>query len=79
MASTCMHIGFFPDGHWVLIGSHRQDGRHYTQIVDKSAPFHPGLRQGFVFDSKRHEADVVIKFSAEQLRQTILGQIPVHA
>jgi hypothetical protein len=78
-ASTCMHLGFFPDGRWVLIGSHHQDRLHYTQIVDKWAPFHPGLRQGFVFDSKRHEADVVFKFSGEQLREMILGQIPLHA
>ena len=78
-ASTCMHLGLFPDGQWVLIGSHHRDRPHYTQIVDKSAPFHPGLRQGFVFDSKRHEADVVFEYSGEQLRETILGQIPAHA
>ena len=70
-----MHLGFFPDGGWVLLGATSPARCSYTQIVDKTAPFHPGLRQGFVFDSKRNGADVVFIYTREQLREAILGQI----
>jgi len=70
--ATCMHLGFYPNGKWTLLGCH--DG-HCTEPVDKMAPFHPGLRQGFVFDTSRHEADVVFRYSGEQIRYAIIGQM----
>lgn len=69
---TCMHLAFHANGQWTLLGCHHG---HCNYPVDKSAPLHPGLRQGFVFDAHRHEADVVFKFSRAQLREAILDQI----
>ncbi len=57
---------------WTLLGCH--DGICVTP-VDKKAPSHPGLRQGFVYDKRRHEADVVFRFSRDQLRDLILQEI----
>lgn len=69
---TCMHLAFHANGNWTLLGCHH--GR-CTRTVAKAAPLHPGLRQGFVFDAHRHEADVVFKFSRQQIREAILDQI----
>lgn len=71
-AVTCMHVAFHQDGAWTLLGYH--NGR-CARPVDKTAPLHPGLRQGFVFDAKRHEAEVVFMLSRQQLRDTIFEQI----
>ncbi len=70
--ATCMHVAFHPDNTWTLLGCH--DGI-CTTPVDKKAPFHPGLRQGFVYDKHRHEADVVFRFSRDQLRELIFREM----
>lgn len=70
--ATCMHLAFHPDSTWTLLGCH--DGVCLTP-VDKKAPFHPGLRQGFIYDKHRHEADVVYKFSRKQLRDLIFREM----
>ena len=70
--ATCMHVAFHPDNTWTLLGCH--DGICVTP-VDKKAPFHPGLRQGFVYDKHRHEADVVFRFSGDQLRELIFREM----
>ncbi|WP_156432856.1 hypothetical protein [Mycobacterium sp. M26] len=69
----CMHVAFHPNATWTLLGCH--DGVCITP-VDTNGPFHPGLRQGFVYDKYRHEADVVVSFTRDELRQRILGQLP---
>ena len=70
--STCMHLAFLRNGRWELLGHHHGQCK---RVVDKAAPFHPGLRQGFVYDTKRHEADVVFKYTGEQIRDSILRQL----
>lgn len=70
--ATCMHVAFHPDNTWTLLGCH--DGI-CTTPVDKKAPFHPGLRQGFIYDKHRHEADVVVRFSRDQLRELIFREM----
>lgn len=71
-ADTCMHVAFRPDGTWTLLG-----GRVGTRTVpvDNNAPFHPGQRQGFVYDGYRREADVLVTLSRDELRDHILGQL----
>ncbi len=71
-AITCMHVAFHRNGTWTLLGC--RNGR-CTRPVDKAAPLHPGLRQGFVFDAKRREADVVYMLSRQQMRDIIFEQI----
>ncbi|MCE5288874.1 MAG: hypothetical protein LLG14_06480 [Nocardiaceae bacterium] len=71
-ANTCMHLAFYPDNTWTLLGC---DGDNYVTPVDKWAPFHPGLRQGFVYDKHRHEADVVFRYSPDQLRELIFSEM----
>lgn len=70
--ATCMHLAFRPDNTWTLLGCH--DGICVIP-VDKKAPFHPGLREGFVYDKHRHEADVVCKFSRDELRELIFREM----
>lgn len=69
-----MHLGFLPDGDWVLLGYHRGD---YRLVVDKSGPLHPGLRQGFIYDRKRHEADVILTLTGEQIWEAICSQMDI--
>jgi hypothetical protein len=69
-----MHLGFLPSGEWVLLGYHRGD---YRLVVDKSGPLHPGLRQSFIYDHKRHQADVILNMSGEQIAEAIFSQIPI--
>jgi len=70
--ATCMRVAFHPDNTWTLLGCN--DGICVTP-VDKRAPFHPGLRQGFVYDKHHHEADVVFGFSRDQLRELIFREM----
>ncbi|WP_163803027.1 hypothetical protein [Mycolicibacterium anyangense] len=72
-ADTCMRVAFHPDGTWTLLGGEAGAG---TRPVDKNATFHPGRRQGFVFDGYRHEAEVVVTLSRDALRDRILAQLP---
>ncbi|AQT80596.1 hypothetical protein B1R94_16990 [Mycolicibacterium litorale] len=77
---TCMHLAFHTDGSWTLLGAHNahhngSHNGHCARPVAKTAPLHPGLRQGFVFDAHRHEADVVFKYSRRHIREALLGQI----
>lgn len=74
--ATCMHLAFAADNTWTLLGCH--DGICVTP-VDKEAPLHPGLREGFVYDKHRHEADVVFRFSRDQLRELLLQEIAERA
>jgi len=67
-----MHIGFISSQEWVLLGYHDGD---YRMVVDKLGRLHPGLRQGFIYDRKRREADVILTMSREQIRDTIMVQI----
>jgi hypothetical protein len=69
-----MHLGFLPNGEWVLLGYHHGD---YRLVVDKCGPLHPGLRQGFIYDRKRHEADVILTLSGEQLAEAIYSQMHI--
>lgn len=69
-----MHVGFLPDREWVLLGYHRGD---YRLVVDKSGPLHPGLRQGFIYDRKRHEADVILSLTGEQIWDAIQSQMDI--
>lgn len=67
-----MHIGFISSQEWVLLGYHAGD---YRMVVDKLGRLHPGLRQGFIYDGKRREADVILNLSTEQIRNSIMSQI----
>lgn len=71
-----MHIGFLSGHDWVLLGHHDGD---YRLVVDKLGPVHPGLRQGFVYDRRRHEADVILTMSKDQMWDAILNQIDILA
>ena len=70
--TVCMHLAFHRDATWTLLGYH--DGV-CTTPVDQNATFHPGLRQGFVYDRYRHGAEVVVTLPREELRRRILDQI----
>lgn len=71
-STVCMHLAFHRDATWTLLGYH---AGVCTTPVDKSAPFHPGLRQGFVYDRYRHGAEVVVTLPRAELRKRILDQI----
>jgi hypothetical protein len=71
-----MHLGFLPDGTWVLLGYHRGD---YRLVVDKCGPLKPGLRQEFIYDRKRREADVIVTLTADQIWELIYGQMSILA
>jgi hypothetical protein len=73
-ASAHMHLGFLPSGEWVLLGYHRGD---YRLVVDKSGPLHPGVRQSFIYDHKRRQADVILNMSGKQIAEAIFSQIPI--
>jgi len=67
-----MHIGFMSGQEWVLLGYHDGD---YRLVVDKFGSLHPGLRQGFIYDKKRHQADVILTMSSDKIWDAIMGQI----
>ena len=67
-----MHIGFISSHEWVLLGYR---GGDYRMVVDKLGRLHPGLRQGFIYDRKRRQADVILTLSAEQICDSIMIQI----
>jgi hypothetical protein len=69
-----MHLGFLPNHEWVLLGYHRGD---YRLVVDKCGPLHPGLRQGFIYDRKRHEADVILTLTGEQIAAAVFSQMEI--
>lgn len=71
-----MHLGFFADGDWALLGHHRGD---YRLIVDKTGPLHPGLRQEFIYDRRRRQADVILTLSRDQIWDAITGQMYILA
>lgn len=71
-----MHLGFFADGDWALLGHHRGD---YRLIVDKAGPLHPGLRQEFIYDRRRRQADVILTLSRGQIWDAISGQMYILA
>jgi hypothetical protein len=73
-ASAHMHLGFLPSNEWVLLGYRRGD---YRLVVDKSGPLHPGLRQSFIYDHRRRQADVILNKSGEQIADAIFSQIPI--
>lgn len=75
-AQAHMHLGFLPDGGWVLLGYHHGD---YRLVVDKTGPLHPGLRQEFIYDRKRREADVILTLSAEEIWDSICSQMGILA
>lgn len=67
-----MHIGFVSSHEWVLLGYRSGD---YRMVVDKHGRLHPGLRQGFIYDGKRRQADVIVTMTTEQIRDSIMIQI----
>ncbi len=69
-----MHIGFISSDEWVLLGYCDGD---YRLVVDKSGTVRPGLRQGFIYDRKRREADVILTMSKDQMWDAILSQIDI--
>lgn len=69
-----MHIGFISSSDWVLLG---YEGGDYRLVVDKLGTVRPGLRQGFIYDRKRHEADVILTMSKDQMWEAILSQIDI--
>lgn len=73
---THMHLGFLADGDWLLLGHGRGD---YRQIVDKNGPLHPGLRQEFIYDRRRRQADVILTLTRERIFDAICGQMYILA
>ena len=66
------HSGFISSHEWLLLGYRAGD---YRMVVDKHGRLHPGLRQGFIYDGKRRQADVILTLTTEQIRDSIMIQI----
>lgn len=71
-AWTTMHLGFYSNGKWTLLG---YGSGTYIVPVDPARPVTAGSRHGFMERPKSSRVDVVFELSKQQIRQQFVEQM----